>query len=41
MNLTNSGLFLLCAAGTLLVFAAVYLLIYSLTAKSYYRIVSG
>lgn len=38
-SLTNVPLFAGCTAGTFLVFAAVYVLVYSLTAKQYYRIV--
>ena len=39
-NLYNVGLFALCTAGTLLAFAAIYALVYGLTARTYYRIVS-
>ena len=39
-GLTNVSLTLLCTAGTLLAFMAVYGFIYKLTAKAYYRIVS-
>ena len=38
-GLTNTGLFVLCSAATLLLFAAVYYGIYRLTAREYYRIV--
>ena len=38
-GLSNTGLFGLCSLVTLLVFAAVYYLIYRLTAREYYRIV--
>lgn len=38
-SLTNVSLFAGCTAGTFLVFAAVYVLVYSLTARQYYRIV--
>ena len=38
MQLDNTRLFILCTAATAAVFALVYLLIYSFTAKSYYRI---
>ena len=38
-GLSNTGLFLLCSALTLLIFAAVYYGIYRLTAREYYRIV--
>lgn len=40
LNLTNVGLFAWCTAGTILVFALFYALVYGLTAKVYYRIVS-
>lgn len=39
-NLTNTTLFVLCTLGCFLVFALLYSLIYGLTAKAYYRIVS-
>ena len=39
--LSNWRLTLLCTLGTLLVFAAIYWLVYRLTARSYYRIVRG
>ena len=38
-GLSNTGLFLLCSAATLLIFAVVYYFIYRLTAREYYRIV--
>ena len=38
-GLSNTGLFLLCSAATLLIFAVVYYCIYCLTAREYYRIV--
>jgi len=38
--LTNVGLFAWCTAGTILVFGLFYALVYGLTAKVYYRIVS-
>lgn len=38
-SLTNMGLTALCTLGTLLVFCAVYAVVYALTARSYYRIV--
>ena len=38
-GLSNTNLFVLCSAMTLLVFALVYYLIYRLTAREYYRIV--
>ncbi|KLU64854.1 ABC transporter permease protein YxdM [Desulfosporosinus acididurans] len=40
LNLTNVGLFAWCLVGTILVFALFYALVYGLTAKVYYRIVS-
>ena len=40
-NLTNLALFALCTAGTILLFALLYALVYTLTARSYYKIVSG
>lgn len=39
-NLTNVPLFALCTVLTILVFAILYIAVYALTAKSYYRIVS-
>ena len=39
-NLTNVNLFALTTAGTILVFGVFYGLVYSLTAREYYRIVS-
>ena len=39
MNLTNVPLFLACLVGTVLLFAALYALVYALTARVYYRIV--
>ncbi len=38
-GLSNTELFVLCSAATLVVFALVYYLIYRLTAREYYRIV--
>ena len=38
-GLSNTELFILCSAATLVVFALVYYLIYRLTAREYYRIV--
>lgn len=38
-SLSNTALFAECAVGTLLVFAAIYALVYALTARAYYRIV--
>lgn len=40
LNLTNISLFGICTVGCFLVFAVIYALIYSLTARVYYRIVS-
>ena len=37
--MTNTKLFIGCTAGTVLIFALVYGLIYIMTAKSYYHIV--
>jgi putative ABC transport system permease protein len=39
--LQNVGLFATCTIVTLLLFAAVYVLIYALTARTYYKIVAG
>ena len=38
-GMNNTGLFIKCTAITVLIFAVVYGIIYSITAKSYYRIV--
>ena len=38
-NLTNTSLFMLCTAITVAVFAVIYGIVYSLTAKVYYKIV--
>lgn len=40
LGLMNTGLYIVCTLGSFLVFAAMYVLIYSITAKMYYRIVS-
>lgn len=40
LNLTNVGLFAICTAATILIFAVFYALVYSLTAREYYKIVS-
>ena len=40
-GLHEVGMFALCTAGTLAVFAAVYALVYGLTARTYERIVGG
>ena len=39
-QLTSTGRYALCAAGTLAVFCAVYALVYGLTARAYRRIVA-
>lgn len=39
-NLTNVNLFLLCTIVTLIIFSIIYGIVYALTAKVYYRIVS-
>lgn len=39
-NLTNTRLFLICTLLTLLSFAVIYLIVYILTARAYYKIVS-
>lgn len=39
LSMTNTHLFILCTVSTILVFAVVYGIIYSITAKVYYRIV--
>ncbi|WP_163193489.1 ABC transporter permease [Clostridium thermarum] len=40
LNLTNVTLFILCTIGTILVFAIFYAVVYYLTSRVYYRIVS-
>lgn len=40
LNLTNTGLYIICTIGCFAAFAFIYAVIYSLTAKIYYRIVS-
>jgi len=40
LNLTNISLFAICTAGTILIFAVFYGIIYALTAREYYKIVS-
>lgn len=40
-SLTNTMLFVLCTAGTVLVFTIVYAIVYNLTARSYYRLVEA
>lgn len=39
MNMANTNLFILCTVVTIIVFASVYGIIYSITAKVYYKIV--
>jgi len=39
-NMTNVGLFTICTAATILVFALFYAMVYVLTAREYYKIVS-
>lgn len=39
-NLTNTTLFIWCTVGTIVVFAAIYGIVYALTARVYYKIVS-
>lgn len=41
LYLTNVPLFALCTAASVLVFSAIYMLVYFLTSKEYYRIVSA
>lgn len=38
LELTNVALFIGCTAATVAIFAIVYAIVYSLTAKTYYRI---
>lgn len=40
-NLTNIPLYAVCTVSTILVFALLYTIVYSMTAKTYYRIVSA
>jgi putative ABC transport system permease protein len=40
LNLTNVPLFFACTVGTVLAFGCIYALVYALTARAYYRIVS-
>jgi len=40
LNLTNIGLFVICTAATILIFAVFYAIVYTLTAREYYKIVS-
>lgn len=39
LNLTNVPLFVCCLCGTVLVFGLIYLLVFRITSRSYYRIV--
>jgi len=39
LNLSNIVLFAVCTLGTIIVFAVVYAVVYSLTARTYYKIV--
>lgn len=41
LNLTNMPLFMGCVAGTALVFAIIYLIVFFLTSRSYYKIVGN
>ncbi len=41
MNLTNSKLFALCLAGTVFAFSVIYLIVFLLTSRSYYKIVGN
>lgn len=41
LHLTNVNLFIACTIGTILIFAVIYGIVYSLTAKSYYKIVNA
>lgn len=41
LNLTNTTLFIWCLAGTVLVFAVIYLAVFKLTSRSYYKIVGN
>ena len=40
LNLTNVSLFAVCTIITIAVFAVFYIIVYSITAKEYYRIVN-
>jgi putative ABC transport system permease protein len=40
LSLTNVPLFLICTAGTVLVFSVIYGMVYARTARTYYKIVS-
>ncbi len=39
MNFPDSGIFLVATAVTIVAFAIVYLIVYTITAKAYYKIV--
>lgn len=41
LNLTNGTLFICCLAGTVVVFGLIYLVVFILTSKSYYKIVGN
>ncbi len=41
MYLTNVSLFVLCVIGTILMFAIIYLVVFLVTSKTYYRIVGN
>lgn len=41
LNLTNTRLYMMCTGASFLVFAVMYVMIYAVTARVYYRIVSG
>ena len=41
LNMTNVSLYLVCTVICFLVFAGMYVVVYSLTARTYYKIVSG
>ncbi|OUP00697.1 hypothetical protein B5F37_10245 [Drancourtella sp. An210] len=40
MNLTNTNLFIACTAGTVLAFAVIYIVVFKITAREYYKIVT-
>ena len=39
-NLTNTNLIVTCTIGTVLIFAVIYALVFKLTAREYYKIVT-
>lgn len=41
LNLSNTFLFILCCLGTILVFFAIYAIVYGLTARVYYKIIKA